>query len=57
MPLDEEIVVLEAIEKAIKCGKDPEHFQNLLDKLLGTEMPDRDEEMEEAWENGNKKNG
>lgn len=57
MPLDEETVVLEAIEKAIKCGKDPEHFQNLLDKLLGTEMPDRDEEMEEAWENGNKKNG
>lgn len=38
------------IEKAIKKGADPEHFENLLNVVLGTEMPERDEDLEAAWE-------
>lgn len=41
---------LETIGEAIKSGRDPEHFQALLDGLLGTEMEEQDEEMNEAWE-------
>jgi len=57
MSLDDEEAVFEAIELRIKNGANPEHFQSILDKLLGTEMGDRDEEAEEAWESNRKKNG
>jgi hypothetical protein len=55
MPLDNEKAVLEAIEKKIKAGANPEHFTPLLDKLLGTEMTERDTEIEEEWEKRNRK--
>lgn len=55
MSLDDESKVLLAIEKKIKAGASPEHFQKILDKLLDTEMAERDEETEAAWEA--KKNG
>ncbi len=55
MPLDNEQVVLAAVEQAIKNGTNPEHFTKLLDKLLGTEMAERNTEVEEAWENANRR--
>jgi len=55
MSLDDEKAVLEAVEKRIKAGADPEHFTPLLDKLLGTEMAERNEAIEEAWETANRK--
>jgi hypothetical protein len=38
------------IEAAIKKGRNPEHFKKALDKLLGTEEPDVDEEADDAFE-------
>lgn len=55
MSLDNEQAVLAAVEKAIKRGADPEHFTPLLDKLLGTEMSERNLDVEEAWENSNRR--
>lgn len=42
------------IEAAIKAGKDPEHFKEALDRLLGTEVPEQDEARDEAWEKGHR---
>jgi len=42
---------MEEIAKAIENGEKPNHFDDLLDKLLGTEMTDSDEELDQAWEN------
>lgn len=42
---------LKQIAKAIKDGQDPEDFQEEMDRLLGTEMEERDREAEIAWEN------
>lgn len=55
MSLDDEKAVLAAVEKAIKGGADPEHFVKMLDKLLGTEMAERNLDVEEAWENSNRR--
>jgi hypothetical protein len=55
MSLDNEQALLEAIEKKIKSGTLPEHFFEVLDRLLGTKMVDRDQDVEEAWEESNRK--
>lgn len=41
---------LKEIAKAIKAGVAPEHFKNLMDSLLNTEMEERDKELENVWE-------
>ena len=41
---------LDEIAKAIEAGADPISFQGELDRLLGTEMEDRDHEAEAHWE-------
>lgn len=43
---------LDEIAVAIKKGAKPEKFQAEIDKLLGTELTERDEETEAAWEQG-----
>ena len=43
---------LQAIEASIQAGRSPEHFAQALDILLGTGLQDRDEDLEEAWELG-----
>lgn len=43
---------LRVMETAIKDGTPPEHFKPLLDKLLGTELAERDTDVEQRWENG-----
>jgi hypothetical protein len=43
---------LDEIAALIKKGADPESFQKEIDKLLGTTMEDRDEQLEVAWEDG-----
>lgn len=43
---------LDEIAALIKGGRDPEDFQAEMDKLLGTAMEDRDEQLEVAWEDG-----
>jgi len=40
------------IKKELERGVDPEHFDPLLDQLLGTGIPEVDEELEVAWEEG-----
>lgn len=45
---------LEMIAKAILKGRKAEHFDKVLDELLGTVMGERDEELEAAWENQDK---
>lgn len=42
---------LKEIGEAISRGAKPESFQAEIDKLLGTEMEDRDEIAEATWEN------
>ena len=41
---------LKEIEIAIKEGKKPEHFDKILDELLGTKEIEEDVELNEAWE-------
>ena len=48
---------LKDIEKAIKNGQDPNHFESLLNKLLGTETSDSDEELDQVWEDNYRGNG
>lgn len=55
MSTDDEKSVLAAVAKKIESGTNPEHFVKLLDKLLGTEMAERDQDIEEAWESANRK--
>lgn len=50
MPLDDEAAVLAAIDSAIRNGANPAHFEKLLDKVCGTQMEERNETIEEAWE-------
>ncbi len=38
------------IADAVKHGRDPEHFKQLTDELLGTEEPEVDEEKDDAFE-------
>jgi len=41
---------LDEIAAAIKAGARPESFKAELDRLLGTVLSERDEEIEIAWE-------
>jgi len=41
---------LDEIAKAIAGGADPEKFQKEMDRLLGTEMEEQDDEANERWE-------
>jgi len=43
---------LDEIAALIKEGADPESFQKEIDRLLGTTMEERDEQLEAAWEDG-----
>lgn len=38
------------IAREIQSGADPEHFKDLLDSLLDTEMEERDLDEEERWQ-------
>lgn len=49
---DETRDYLEKIAVAIGKGRNPEHFANVTDTLLGTGMTESDEELDAAWENG-----
>lgn len=42
---------LKLVEVSIKSGKNPEHFKAVLDKVLGTEVPEQDVARDGAWEN------
>lgn len=46
---------LAEIAKLIKAGASPKKFEKEIDKLLGTEMEERDEEAEAKWENDYRK--
>lgn len=48
---------LTAIAIAIRQGADPEEYQAEIDKLLGTEMEERDEHVEAAWEQSYRNKG
>jgi hypothetical protein len=41
---------LAEIAAAMERGEPRKKFEKELDKLLGTEMPERDEDAEEKWE-------
>ena len=43
--------LLSQIETKIKFGINGEHFKEALDKLLSTELNDRNEDIEADWEN------
>jgi hypothetical protein len=53
MPLEEALERI-AEEMAPPRARGAEHFKPLLDKLLGTEEPARNEDAEEAWERGHR---
>ena len=38
------------IESEIRKGRDPEHFREVLDVVLGTQEPETDSVRDEAWE-------
>lgn len=42
---------LDEIAKLIRGGANPKKFEKEIDRLLGTELEERDEEAEEKWEN------
>jgi hypothetical protein len=48
---------LEEIAAAIAAGADPKKFDKEMDQLLGTELPERDAEAEERWENSYRRGG
>lgn len=41
---------LALIGEAIRKGSKGEHFEKVLDELLGTKVPEQDEELDAAWE-------
>lgn len=41
---------LKKVAAAMKKGVKADHFEPLLNEILGTEMGDRDREVEQAWE-------
>lgn len=43
-------MAFDLIKAAVKRGIPQEHFTDTIDKICGTEMEDRDEVAEEAWE-------
>jgi len=52
MPLDlsQSSKALAKIADALGRGIKSSHFDKLVNEMLGTEMPDRDRDVEEAWE-------
>jgi hypothetical protein len=51
--IDEE-EALALIAEGIGNGQLAKHFDGVLDRVLGTEMTERNREVEEAWEKGNR---
>jgi hypothetical protein len=47
---------LDEIAAAIKAGANPEKFSAEMDRLLGTEMTERDHVAEATWEHGREAN-
>lgn len=45
---------LEKIAKSRAYQKNPEHFKDVMDTLLGTEEPAQDVERDAAWERGHR---
>jgi hypothetical protein len=43
-------ILLALIAKAIKAGASPEHFRPVLDEVLGTQLDERDPDLEQRWE-------
>lgn len=41
---------LKSIGDAMTKGKNPEHFKETLDELLGTKEPEQDADLDAAWE-------
>lgn len=48
---------LDSIAAAIASGTKPEHFQDVLDQILGTEMTEQDEELDAFWEHKRRGHG
>ena len=48
---------LKDIEKAIKSGSNPNHFESLVDEILGTGLSRQDGEANQAWELKNMNHG
>ncbi len=42
------------IADAIKEGKKHEHFEKVMDQILGTEEPVTDKELDKAWEDAHR---
>lgn len=49
--------LLEIIANMMKNGNNNEHLQKIMDDILETSLPDRNLELEEAWEKENRKDG
>ncbi len=50
-------VALKMVEQAIEAGRPPEHFKDLLDKILDTAEPEVNAEADEAFELGYRDRG
>lgn len=48
---------LDSIAAAIASGAKAEHFQAVLDEILGTAMTEADPELDAAWERGRRRRG
>ena len=46
--------ILKEIAKRMANGEPAEKFKTILDKILDTEMEDRDSELDNEWEKGKK---
>lgn len=46
---------LKEIAKRIKRGEPPERFKKMLDKLLDTPLPEKDDELDRKWEEMHRK--
>lgn len=47
---------LEEIARLVKAGASPRKFEKEIDRLLGTEMEERDPDAEERWEKSYRSN-
>lgn len=48
---------LDEIAAAIRAGQPASSFQNELDRILGTQMEDRDSQVESSWEESYRQGG
>lgn len=44
-----------ALEKIARSGRPMEHFQSLIDEVLGTKLPENDVELDEEFERGRRR--